>query len=157
MHGMIYDPWMGHYRSRVRRNLTVVPRGNSRRALASWAPASHKVASGVGVSPPCGAVSTRGVSFFVPGWPTPTTTNYYSYINTPQKKNTIKLRTALDCISSRAITIWYIRTESRQCQVLQEGDTDRLKSVDAQFATSVFFRSVLEMHHGLSFGVCNGP
>ena len=60
-YGRIRDPGMGNYHPRVRRDLGVVPRGNSRRVLASRAPANQQSPSGAGVSTPCGAVSTRGI------------------------------------------------------------------------------------------------
>ena len=61
------DPGMKPYPPRVRRDLDVVPRGNSRRALSPCAPANQQPASGVRDSTPCRAVSTREISVFVPG------------------------------------------------------------------------------------------
>ena len=63
----VSDPGMGTYPPRVWRNLGVVPRGNSRRALAPGAPANQQSPSGVWVSTPCVAVSTRAICVFVPG------------------------------------------------------------------------------------------
>ena len=67
MYVSISDPGTVTYHPMVWRKLAVVPRGNSRRALALCAPANQQSVSGVGVSTPCGAVSTRGMSVFVPG------------------------------------------------------------------------------------------
>ena len=50
---------------RVWRDLDVVPRGSSRPALAPRAAANQQPASGFGVSTPCGAVSTPGITVFV--------------------------------------------------------------------------------------------
>ena len=52
MYGGIYDPGMGPCR---------------RQRHYSRAPANQRSAGGVGVSTPCGAVSTRGITVFVPG------------------------------------------------------------------------------------------
>ena len=69
---------MENYLPTVRRDLGIGPRGNSRRAD------NHQSDSGVGVSTPRGAVSTRVISVFVAGllgfktWliPDPGTRNY---------------------------------------------------------------------------------
>ena len=65
-YGGIYDPGIRPYPPRVRRDLGVGPRGNSRRALAPRAPANEQSPSGVGVSTPCGAVSPPGDLRFHP-------------------------------------------------------------------------------------------
>ena len=67
MNGRISDPGKERYHPGVRRDLAVAPRDNSRRALVPGDPASCKPENGVGVSTPCGAVSTLGVPVFVPG------------------------------------------------------------------------------------------
>ena len=66
-YGRICDPGMITYLPRVRRDHDVSPRNNSRSVLAPWAPANQQSASGVGISTPCGVVSTRGISVFGPG------------------------------------------------------------------------------------------
>ena len=66
-YGRISGPVMGTYPPRVRRDLGVGPRGNSRRALATKAPTNQQLASAVGVSIPHGKGSTRATSVFVPG------------------------------------------------------------------------------------------
>ena len=66
MYGHIYVQGMEHYRSRVRQNLDVVPRGNSRPALVPRTSANQKPASRNGVSTPCGAVSAPRSPFYLP-------------------------------------------------------------------------------------------
>ena len=53
MYGRIFAPGMGLYPPRL--------------ALAPRTPAIQQSITGVGVSAPCGAVSTRGAAVFVPG------------------------------------------------------------------------------------------
>ena len=61
-------PGMRPYPPRVRQDLDVRPRGSALAVqLAPCAPANQKAAGAVGVSTPCGAVSTLGISVFVPG------------------------------------------------------------------------------------------
>ena len=67
-YGSISDPEMRSYPPRVRRDLDVVPRANPRRVLTPCAHVNQQSASGVGVSTPCGAVSTGGIPVFSPGW-----------------------------------------------------------------------------------------
>ena len=55
MYGNLLNPEMRTYPLRVQRDLGVVPRGNSRRTLARWAPANHQSPGGVWVSTPCRA------------------------------------------------------------------------------------------------------
>ena len=58
---------MGNYPPREKQDLDVGPRGISSRALTPRAPINQQSTSGVEVSTPCGGVSTRGISVFVPG------------------------------------------------------------------------------------------
>ena len=64
MEGFLTRGW--YYPPRLRRDLGVGPRGNSRRALAPGAPTNQQSPSGVRVSTPCGAVSTPGICVVVP-------------------------------------------------------------------------------------------
>ena len=54
------------YHPRVRRDLDVVPSGNSRRT-GCMSPSQSATRDVVGVSTPCGVVTTRGICVFVPG------------------------------------------------------------------------------------------
>ena len=69
----IVDVWKyfrsgdGNYPPRVRRDLGVGPRGNSRRALAPRAPDNQQSARGVRVSTPCGRYEPGGSPGLVPG------------------------------------------------------------------------------------------
>ena len=68
-YGRIYDPGMGNYLPRVRRDLGIGPRGNSRHFFGFMYPSQSAIrqTGGVGVSTPCGSVSTPVISLFVPG------------------------------------------------------------------------------------------
>ena len=66
-YGGISDAGMGHCPPRVRRDLDVVPWGNSCRALAPRASAYQQPASGVGVPIPCGRYRSEGTPFSSPG------------------------------------------------------------------------------------------
>ena len=63
----VSDPGTVTYCPRVRRDLVVAMMGCSHRALDPSALANHKSASRAGFSTPCGAVSSLGKFFSVPG------------------------------------------------------------------------------------------
>ena len=67
MYGGAPDPRVGTYPHRVQRDLDIGPRGKSRNALAARVPANKRPAAGGGISTPCGAKSTRGMTVFVSG------------------------------------------------------------------------------------------
>ena len=67
MYANIYDQGMEPYHPRVRQDLVVVPGGSSQRALAPQ-PAKQQSVCGGGVFTAYGAVSTRGMTVFVPRW-----------------------------------------------------------------------------------------
>ena len=66
MYGMISGPGTGSICPRVRLDIDVVPWGTSRHALALLNPAEHQSSDGGRLSTPFGAVSTRGITVFVP-------------------------------------------------------------------------------------------
>ena len=68
IYGRISERGMEPYPPRVRRDLDLVPRGNSRSALVPLlAPANQRSVDGGGIYTPCGAVLSRGITVFVPG------------------------------------------------------------------------------------------
>ena len=65
MYGVIYDPGVGNYHPRMRLDLDVVPRDNSRRALAPSVPAISAISQWGWISTPCGVSSIREMSVSV--------------------------------------------------------------------------------------------